>query len=88
MQTTKDSLYNTILTLTLATVIGLFGGRCLAAEDGWDGELSALHNTFIRLTNDKSLKIVVIGNSVAHGSMRDGKPVNCARLVQDDLSRR
>jgi len=81
--TTKDSLHNAILILVLATIIGLFGGRCLAAEDEWDGELSALHNTFVRLTNDKSLKIVVIGNSVAHGSIRDGKPVNFYSYVRD-----
>ncbi len=33
---------------------------------------SALHNTFVKLTRDKKLKIVVVGNSVTHGAPAGG----------------
>jgi hypothetical protein len=32
-----------------------------------DGEVAALHNSFVRLTKEKRLKVVIIGNSVSYG---------------------
>ena len=37
-------------------------------------QLSFLHNTFVKLTKEKRLKIVIIGNSVSHGIVAEGKP--------------
>jgi len=45
-----------------------------AAAQKENSQLSLLHNSFVKLTKEKRLKIVVIGNSVSHGMVVEGKP--------------
>lgn len=45
-----------------------------AASPKGNSPLSLLHNSFVKLTKEKRLKIVVIGNSVSHGMVTEGKP--------------
>jgi len=72
-----------LLAIALAAAVARAGVPAIAAPDESRRKPSALHNSFVRLTKQKSLKIVVIGNSVAHGSDHGGKTINFYSYVHE-----
>lgn len=78
-QPTRRRPVTLISLLALLTALSMGQAPSLAQTSPADAQkgihpLSLLHNTFVKLTKDKRLKIVVIGNSVSHGMVAEGKP--------------
>lgn len=76
-QTTNRPSISRLAMLLMLPILGLGGGVAMAqaqpTANAWNGQHSLLENSFVKLTRDKQLKIVVIGNSVTHGSPFGGK---------------
>lgn len=66
----------------------LFGCLAGAWAADWSGEYSHMHNTFVKLSTQKKLRIVLIGNSITHGGIQNGKAINYYQYLVDWLQQR